>query len=78
MDRAGRFKKAKKDDGSQYIGMGVGLGLAIGAGVGTAIGNIAIGIGCGLALGISLGSLMAGKAKRAADKTRANLPGSNS
>jgi hypothetical protein len=79
MGVADRYNKAKKDDGSQYLGFGVGLGIAIGAGFGVAINNIAIGIGCGLAIGICIGSsLMARKAKRAPDKKRPHLPGPNS
>lgn len=69
MSRAGRFNKAKKDDGSQYLAMGVGLRIAIGAGIGTALGvaiqniavGIAVGVGCGMALVVGIGSLMAGK-----------------
>jgi hypothetical protein len=86
MGAAERFNKAKKDDGSQYLAMGIGLGIAIGAGIGVAIGaaiqNIAVGIscgvGCGMALGIGIGSLMARKTKRASGKTRTHLPGPNS
>jgi hypothetical protein len=78
MGVARRFNKAKKEDGSQYLDMGIGLGIAIGAGIGAAINNIAIGIGCGLALGIGLGSsLMARKTKRASRKTRTHLPAPN-
>ena len=83
---AGRFNKAKKDDGSQYLATGIALGIAIGAGIGVAIGaaiqNIAVGVavgaGCGIALGVGIGSLMARKTKRASDKTRTHLPGPNS
>ncbi len=78
MGRAGRHDKAKKDDGRQYLGMGVGLGIAIGAAIGVAIQNIAICVGCGLALGIGIGSLMARRTKRVSDKSRTHLPGPNS
>ncbi len=78
MGRVGRYDKAKKDDGSQYLAMGIGLGLAIGAAIGVAIQNIAIGVGCGLAFGIGIGSLMARKTKRVAGKSRTHLPGPNS
>ena len=86
MGTAGRFNKAKKDDGSQYlatgIALGMALGIAIGAGIGAAIQNIAVGISCGvgsgMALGLGIGSLMARKTKRASGKTRTHLPGLNS
>jgi F0F1-type ATP synthase assembly protein I len=86
MGVAERFNKAKKDDGSQYlamgIAMGIALGLAIGAGIGVAIQNIAVGTSCGMALGLAIGvgigSLMARKTKRASGKTRTHLPGPNS
>jgi hypothetical protein len=86
MGAAERFNKAKKDDGSQYLAMGIGLGIAIGAGIGVAIGaaiqniaaGISCGVGCGMALGIGIGSLMARKTKRASGKTRTHLPGPNS
>jgi hypothetical protein len=82
MGVAERFNKAKKDDGSQYLAMGIALGLAIGAGIGVAIKNIAVGTSCGMALGLAIGvgigSLMARKTKRASGKTRTHLPGPNS
>ncbi len=78
MGVAERFNKAKKDDGSQYLGTGIAFGVALGAGIGVAIQNIAIGVGCGLAIGLCIGSLMARKTKRASDKTRTHLPGPNS
>jgi hypothetical protein len=86
MDRARRFSKAKKDDGSRYLAMGIGLGIAIGAGIGAAIGvaiqniavGIAVGVGCGMSFGIGIGSLMARKTKQASGKTRTRLPGRNS
>jgi hypothetical protein len=86
MGRAGRFNKAKKDDGSQYLATGIGLGITLGTGIGTAIGaaiqnigvGIAVGVGCGMALGVGIGSLMARKTKRASVKTRTPLPGPNS
>jgi len=82
MGIGGRFNKAKKDDGSQYLAMGIALGIAIGAGIGVAIQNIAVcigcGVGCGMVLGVGIGSLMARKIKRASGKTRTHLPGPNS
>ena len=86
MGRVGRFNKAKKDDGSQYLATGTALGITIGAGIGVAIGvaiqniavGIAVGVGCGMALGVGIGSLMARKTKRASGKTRTHLPGPNS